>query len=347
MRKKWTTPEGLLTKSLGRKPLFKDLPTSSPILLLALCVAVVLPLPACGGTSGKPGEQAALEIGPGNHERTIQVGGRERSYSLHIPPSYSKSRPMPVVLNLHGGGGTPETQRNISEMDETADRKGFVVVYPQGTNRKGKLIPGYTWNAGTCCGWAEENGIDDVAFMEALLSDLERVVSIDQKRIYATGISNGAMMAYRLACELAHRIAAVAPVSGPMQVKDCRPSRPVSIMHFHGTEDPFVPFGGGKGPRSLPGQSFTPVEETLGFWIEFNGLDPRSPDISRTGNAVRYDYGTGKTGAEVVLWKIEGGGHTWPGGTFGFLKEGMLGKMTMDISASNVMWDFFSGHSLP
>jgi len=144
----------------------------------------------------------------------------KRYYTLHVPPSYHGKRPFPVVLNFHGGGGNPKTQRHISRMDASADRHGFIVVYPQGTNKKNKLIKGYTWNAGGCCGWAQENKVDDVAFTEALLDSLQADFSIDKKRVYATGISNGAIMSFRLACEMSDRIAAIAPIAGPMEMEN-------------------------------------------------------------------------------------------------------------------------------
>lgn len=317
-------------------------------LAVILAVSVFFPFNACGfrEDKGTPHKQAPL-LGPGDHERKLHVGGMERTYYVHVPSSTNRDRPTAVVLNLHGGGGTPEAQQHTSAMNEVSDSEGFVVVYPQGSNRPLKLIKGYTWNAGTCCGWAREHEIDDVAFINALLDDLEKVIHVDKKRIYATGHSNGAMMCYRLACELSNRIAAIAPVSGPMQMTACRPSRPVPVMHFHGTADAFVPIEGGKGPKSFLDQGFNSVKETLDFWIKNNGIESGKPSITRHGKAVKKSYGAGEDGAEVVLWEIEGGGHTWPGGRFGFFKERVLGEMNTDISASRMMWEFFKKHPLP
>lgn len=328
--------------------LFEDMGGFKSVFILAVLLIVLAPLAACGIQSEVSTEQRPPQgLGPGDYERKIVVGDMKRCYAFHVPPSYDKSRLTPVVLNFHGGGGKPKTQRHASMMNRTSDRGGFIVVYPQGTNRALKLHKGYTWNAGTCCGWAQENKIDDVAYTVALLDDLGKVLCVDRKRVYATGISNGAMMCYRLACELSERIAAIAPVSGPMQMPKCNPKRPVSVMHFHGTKDAFAPFAGGKGPRSLPGQFFTSVDETLRFWLRFDKLDQEKPKIIKRGTAIGEYYGPGKDGAEVVLWKLVGGGHTWPGGQFGFLKKGVLGQMNMDISASDLMWEFFQKHALP
>jgi polyhydroxybutyrate depolymerase len=311
---------------------------------------VLVPLTGCGGqrtsSTSQQSQPKAKHLKPGDYERKILVGGMDRYYAIHVPTSYDRRRPTPVVLNFHGGGGSPKPQRKTSQMDPVSDRERFIAVYPQGTNKGFKLYPAYTWNAGTCCGWAQENHIDDVAYTAALLDDLSKVLNVNPKRVYATGLSNGAMMCYRLACELSDRIAAIAPVAGPMQMPKCKPSRPISIMHFHGTADRYAPMVGGKGTRSLPGQHFTSLDETIRFWLKFLRLEAK-PRIVRKGNAIGEYYGPGKGGAEVVLWKIAGGGHNWPGGKFGVLKERFFGKMTQDISATNLMWEFFKKHPLP
>ncbi len=317
------------------------------MLRAAVILTILTPLTVCGVQRGVSTKQGPQGLGPGDYKRKLVVGGMKRYYEFHVPPSYDKSRPTPVVLNFHGGGGNPRNHRRLSRMNQTSDRGGFIVVYPQGTKSRKRLWPGYAWNAGTCCGWAQENGIDDVAFTAALLDDLVKVVHVDRARVYATGLSNGAMMCYRLACELPDRIAAIAPVSGPMQMPKCDPARPVAVMHFHGTRDEYAPFAGGKGPRSLPGQFFTSVDETIRFWLKAHGLQKNKPKIVKKGKAIGEYYILGKGNEKVVLWKLEGGGHTWPGGKFGLLKEGTLGQMNMDISASDLMWEFFQRHALP
>lgn len=316
--------------------------------LAAMIILVMMTNCLCQRVSSAPKTHQTKfqDHGPGDHERTLLVGKKKRYYSIHVPPSYDKSRPTPVVLNFHGGGGNSKLQRNASQMDSVSDRKGFITVYPQGTNKKFKLYAGYTWNAGTCCGWAKKNNIDDVAYTAALLDDLSKILNVDGKRVYATGVSNGAMMCYRLACELSDRIAAIAPVSGPMQMLQCKPKRPVPIIHFHGTKDEFVPMAGGKGPRSFRGQFFSSVKDTLQIWLRINGLDREKPKIIRKGDAIVERYGPTKNGMEVVLWKLEGAGHTWPGGKFGLIGEKTLGKMNTDINASEIMWEFFQKHPL-
>jgi polyhydroxybutyrate depolymerase len=293
------------------------------------------------------GEAGSFTLGPGNYDRSLMSGGMERHYAVHVPGSYNPGRPTPVILNFHGGGGNPKSERTISMMDQASDRYGFIVVYPQGTGAKFRLINphGYTWNAGTCCGWAMKHHIDDVGYTKAVLDDLESRFNVDKKRVFATGISNGAMMCFRLACELSNRIAAIAPIAGTMGVSSCHPSRPVSVIYFHGTADKFVPFGGGKGPRSLPGEFFESVDKTIAFWRQQDKITA-SPRVVKRGQATGYYYGPGADGAEVALWVIQGGGHTWPGGQFGFLGRRILGEMTHEISANDLMWEFFQRHPL-
>jgi polyhydroxybutyrate depolymerase len=191
-----------------------------------------------------------------------------------------------------------------------------------------------------------KNRIDDVGFTNVMLDDLEKQFNIDKKRVFATGISNGAMMCYRLACELSQRITAIAPVAGPMGFTGCHPSRPVSVMHFHGIADKFAPFDGGKGPRSLPGEFFESVEKSIGFWLKRDNIGGQPPRVVKRGKATGYYYGPGADGTEVVLWSIAEGGHTWPGGRFGFLGKRILGELNTDISANELMWEFFQRHPL-
>jgi polyhydroxybutyrate depolymerase len=295
-----------------------------------------------------PSFASAYALGPGEYNRKIPFGGLERSFVVRVPRSYSPNNPTAVILNLHGGGGNAQSQKTISLMDSASEKYGFIVVYPEGTGPKFTLINpnGYTWNAGTCCGWAENHKIDDVGFINAMLNDLEKQFNVDKKRVFSTGISNGAIMSYRLACELSNRIAAIGPVSGTMGVTNCLPPRPVSVIHFHGTDDKFEPFAGGRGPRSTPGENFMPVQKDIDFWLRHNGISGQAR-IIKQGDSTGYYYGPGSGGAEVALWVIQGGGHTWPGGAFGVLGQSFLGKMTHDISADDLMWEFFQMHPLP
>jgi len=288
----------------------------------------------------------AAPLTPGDHKQSIEFDQRSRTYLVHIPPSYDGAKPWPVVLVFHGGATDAEIMVRFCGLNEKADEAGFIVVYPNGTGRLEKAL---TWNAGNCCGYAMTNKVDDVGFTRVLLDDLGGMVTIDPGRVYATGMSNGAIMVYRLASELSDRIAAIAPVSGPMGTETCNPKRPISVIHFHGTDDLNAPFRGGKGTRSLTQTDFYPVEHSIHAWVKVNGCPEEPVTVKEPGKVedgttiIRQTHGPGKEGVEVVLITIEGGGHTWPG------KESRLttlGKSTKNISANDVMWEFFKKHPM-
>ena len=288
---------------------------------------------------------AADPLGPGDHTRTLKVGDLDRNYLVHVPKKYDSKSPTPVVLSFHGGGGNAQSMVNFCGLNDKADEAGFIVVYPSGTGRLEKLL---TFNGGNCCGYAMQNNVDDVAFVRALLDDLAAVANIDSKRVFATGMSNGGIISYRLASELSDRIAAIAPVGGPMGTETCSPKRPVSVIHFHGTADEHAPFSGGKG-KGLSGTNFFSVDHSIKAWIKANGcpeepIVTKLPDKADDGMTVtKKTYGPGKDGAEVVLIEIDGGGHTWPGQD---PRVKFLGKSTKDISANDLMWEFFQKHSM-
>ena len=189
---------------------------------------------------------------------------------------------------------------------------------------------------------------DDVAYIRAVLDDLATVVKVDPKRVYATGMSNGGMMCYLLAAELSDRIAAVAPVAGTMVIEKANPKRPVPIMHFHGTADTFIPFDGPRKdtPKFI---HFKSVEDTIKTWVKIDGCEEKPeivelPDKAKDGTTVqRKTYGYGKDGAEVVLFVIKGGGHTWPGEK---PLVDFIGKSTKNISANDLLWEFFQKHPM-
>ena len=288
---------------------------------------------------------AADPLAPGDHTRTLQVDGRERSYLVHIPPKHDPKKPTPVVLVFHGGGTNAQIMVRFCGMNKKSDEVGFVAVYPNGTGTADLFL---TWNAGGFQGPNADKRPNDVKFVSMLLDDVTTVVNVDSKRVYATGMSNGGMMCYRLGAELSDRIAAIAPVSGTMAIPDYKPKRPVPVMHFHGTTDNIVPFNGpSKGtPKFL---TFKSVEETIRLCAKANGCPETPvvedlPDKADDGTkAKQKTFGPGKDGAEVVLVEIEGGGHTWPGQE---PPVGFIGKSTKDISANDLMWEFFKKHPM-
>jgi polyhydroxybutyrate depolymerase len=279
--------------------------------------------------------------------RGIVVDGLERSYVVHVPPQYDRATPMSVVLAFHGGASNGDQMARFCGLSEKADAAGFICVYPNGTGRLRHVL---TWNGGNCCGYAREHQIDDVRFTGELLDDLEKIAAIDRRRIYATGMSNGAVFCYRLAAELSDRIAAIAPVAGTMGMETCHPARPMPVVHFHGTEDEFCPFDGGRGPKSVSRTDFYSVEHTIRAWVEANGC-PAMPVVDRLHSArsdvddivIRKTYGPGRNDVEVILYVIQRGGHTWPGR---HPRLFFLGRSTRTISANDEIWSFFQRYSL-
>jgi polyhydroxybutyrate depolymerase len=274
--------------------------------------------------------------------RSITVGGLTRSYIVHLPKGNDQKAPMPVVLALHGATMNGAMMAWFSDLNRKADEAGFLAVYPNGTGR----CSSFFWNGGNRCGSAVQNKVDDVAFILALLDDLMRAYPVDTGRVYVTGMSNGAVMAYRLASELSDRIAAIAPVAGAVGTENNQPKRPVSVLHFHGTKDEYVPFLGGRGEKSITGTHVCSVDHSIQTWVKLNGCGetPRADVLSKHGDEMtvtRQSYGGGKDGAEVTLVVIDGGGHTWPGRKS---PAATLGKSATNVSANDLMWEFFQKH---
>jgi polyhydroxybutyrate depolymerase len=294
-------------------------------------------------------------IGPGEYERKLRVNRQRRFYRIHVPQSYDKSKPTPVVLVFHGGGSDPGGIQYESNMDNTSDRKGFIVVYPAGTPTKRILKHRLLlWNDGRPDKEGAYSKVDDVAYVDALLDDLSTLFNIDKKRIFACGYSNGAQFTYRLAKQRSSRIAAIAVVAGqrpPDDSYDSPPKRPISVMQFAGVEDKVGPYHGGKPPGAAGLTAVAKsVVETTKSWAEFNKCSSKPSEEKRIGKAVMKRYGPCKNNTEVVFWTLEDGGHTWPGGNVvpnvEALGLGTMGNVNRDINASDLMWEFFKKHPL-
>jgi polyhydroxybutyrate depolymerase len=294
---------------------------------------------ACARTSA-PTQAPSLPTGETTHRLTH--AGLERSYTLYAPASVNWGQPIPLVFVFHGGTGNAESALRMSGFNQVADQHGFIVVYPNGTGRLSddKLL---TWNGGTCCAYAQEKNVDDVGFVRAIVAELQQQAAIDSKRIYATGLSNGAILSQRLACEAADVFAAIAPVAGTLNFSPCNPSQPMSVIEFHGTADQHIPYEGGKGPESLVDVDFASVPASVGFWTTLDGCKPQPQTDSF--NDIQHETWTGCVGStSVELYTISGGGHAWPGGTSGWPGSD---QPTPTISASELIWDFFAAHPKP
>lgn len=290
---------------------------------------------------------------PGTVVGSMPFGGFQRTYLLHVPRGHERSRPLPLVLALHGGGGAGRHMEQLTagRLNQLAERDGFAVVYPDGVDRHwndGRGVPSYR---------AHRDNIDDVSFIAALIDHLSAGTHIDRGRVYATGISNGGLMSLRLARELSAKITAIAvvAVNSSEQIARMRdPSRPLSVLLMPGTRDPLVPWGG--GDIGFPGGQkvgrVLSVQETLGYWVAHNQCPP-SPAVAWEPDRAPGDwtrvrreaYGPCREGTEVVLYAVEGGGHTWPGG-FQYLPDRVIGRTSRDIDASDVIWEFFRRHAI-
>jgi polyhydroxybutyrate depolymerase len=322
------------------------------IIAIAIIIAILITLNV---VTKRRQENSAQEksvthssLGSGNHTFSLMQGGRKRIYKLYIPSSYSQSTKIPVVIFLHGGGGSTEAAE-LNGMNEKSDKFGFILLAPGGTGTsQDKLL---TWNSGKweggdCCGYAYKNNIDDVGFISQLIDDVKKKVNIDEKRIYATGISNGALMSYRLACELSDRIAAVAAVASPAVPGACQPKRPISVIQINGAADPLVPINGGNGGSSALGTTFIAqsAKDMVAWWVKNNKCQ-NNPAISyKKGSAVCQSYAGGIADAEVEFCRVEDMGHVWPSGNQ-YLPSNMVGAVSQDISFDQI-WEFFKKHLL-
>jgi len=281
-------------------------------------------------------------LGSGDYPRTLMLGEQKRTYLVHIPKSYDPKTPTPVVLALHGAAMNGLMMAQFSGLNKKSDKEGFIVVYPSGTGTE----PFLTWNSGGLPKRMVETKADDVTFIGKVLDDLGTVVSVDSKRVYACGMSNGGMMCYRLAAELSDRIAAIAPVAGTVAIEESKPKRPVSVIHFHGSKDAIVPFEIPKATTALT--KMKGVEDSIQTWVKIDGCEvkPKEEILSKEGDetkVTRKNYGGGKEKTEVVLVVVDGGGHTWPGQPSPL---GFLGKSAKNVSANDLMWEFFQKHPM-
>jgi polyhydroxybutyrate depolymerase len=273
--------------------------------------------------------------------------GRVRTYIVHLPAGYNANKTYPLVLVLHGGLGSAESVAAMSGMSSVADINGFLVVYPQGAShsegRQLRDLP--TWNAGQCCGYAMRENIDDVTFIRQLIAQASMSYSVDPSKILVAGISNGGMMAQRLACEAADLFAGAATVAGSIQVASCTPSRPIPLVMIHGTADDAVPYEGGTGSNSMTrNTNFPPVEQQIYDWAARNicAGEPATeavPPIVDDGVRIDKMVFSG-CAASVILYRITGGTHSWPGGKPGVLQEASRPTQAFDASAS--IWEFFA-----
>lgn len=270
-----------------------------------------------------------------SERRALTDGGRSRVYRLYRPRALSRGNRVPLVVVLHGGFGSGAQAEYAYRWNDHADTHGFVLAYPDGI--------GHSWNAGNCCGPAVREGVDDVGFLTALLDEVSATEGVDPHRVYAAGISNGAMMAYRLACDRPGRLAAVGAVAGTM-VCECRRPAPTSVLHIHGLEDANLPFGGGLGAKAFEATARPPVLAVMDVWRQAGRCGP--PRVF-DAPPLRTEIWSGPNGVEVRLITIAGAGHQWPGGRPPAPRVARMLRLdqpSQALDATAALWEFFAAH---
>lgn len=282
-------------------------------------------------------------------EKHVRIGRFQRNYFYYVPKSFEPSKSYGLVFVLHGGGlkfikdiGRHMVTLTEGRFNELAETENFIVVYPSGRNAQ--------WNDWRPVTKKTSQDADDISFFKKMISDLSQSYSIDSKRIYSTGISNGASMSYRLACEMSDQFAAIAAVANNLSVEQyqlCKPTNPVSVLMLNGVDDPLVPWEG--GAMGLKRGHVTSNNETRDFWLTLNQCSHEfrtfskdsDPDDNTSIKGEIYEHCKDHLG--VAVYNIQGGGHTWPGG-FEDLPKSWVGLTTKEINGAEVIWDFFKNH---
>lgn len=264
----------------------------------------------------------------------INFENTTRDFVVHLPTGFAPGMHLPVVFNMHGYGSNAPQQIFYSRMDLTADANNFICVFPDGLNS--------SWNSGFAPPY--NSYPDDVGFVSKIIDTLSQLYGIDLTRVYACGMSNGGFQSYRMACDLENRIAAIASVTGTLSdltALNCALSRNIPILEIHGTADPLVDYNGSTG--------YYAVEQTINFWLNKNLCSTVSdtvwvPDTDTTDSSTVQEirYRSCNNGTEVWLYKIIGGGHSWPGATIDYV----YGPTNRDINASQEIWNFFNRFTL-
>jgi len=274
------------------------------------------------------GIEAARFVAVNRSSDTLVSSGETREYILHVPPSYDPNRPTPLVITIHGASIWPAAQQQISLWDRVADREGFIVLYPSGRTGNGP----------------RHFDAEDVTFIADLIDTVQRTHNIDRTRIYANGLSNGGGLSLLLSCTMPDRIAAVGLVAAahlfPWSL--CTDLRPVPMIAFHGTADDATPYEGGKS--WVVEKPFPSIPMQTAVWAKRNQCAPIPVESRVTHDVTRREYTQCVSNAPVILYTIDGGGHTWPGGKY--LPAWFAGVTTQSIDASRLMWEFFKDHPL-
>jgi polyhydroxybutyrate depolymerase len=316
------------------------------IAVAALTLATAL----ISATAGAPANQPIPALG--NHSESLEVGTGasklKRTFIVHVPPGFDGKSKVPVVIMLHGAGGNGANAMTETGWDVKSDREGFVAVFPDGMPPHPSLpsrflLNSRLWNDGSGRGLADQPHVDDIGFISAMIDFLEARYSADPARIYCTGFSNGASMAFSVGLNLSDRIAAIAPVSGHLWYRQQQLREPVPLLFIIGTKDPLNPIDGGY--VKLPWKKVEyhpPIDDTLKEWERMLGCGPQV-QTARGNGVTEVTYDQCEKGGEVQYYRVHGLGHVWPGGK-NQLPEKWVGKPSTNLNATDVIWDFFKAH---
>jgi len=276
----------------------------------------------------------------GEYSQKLIIDGIDRYFKVYVPSSLDLNKKNALIFALHGGGGDMTIQSNDKyyHQKSSAEKNGYILVFANGYSdfKSGKLA---TWNAGTCCGKAREKNIDDVKFLSSIVETLKNQISIDEKKVFFNGMSNGAMMSYKMACEKSSLVKGIMAVAGTDNTLECHPNEAVSILHIHAKDDDHVLVNGGFGPKAVRKASsadYNSVMDSINKWVKINQCHKTPKRVLEVKGAYCDLYSPCKNGTEVKVCLTDDGGHSWPQG-----EKPRGGKGSMAIDANQLMWDFF------
>ena len=324
------------TSNSGHRPSW-----SVPFVAGAVIAAVTLGAIGSAGAANRPAPRGATT------SSFTTADGRTRTFRVYVPRSLPRNQRVPLLVALHGGLGSGAQFESNSGFDQLADVHHFIVVYPDGIpiRSSGVLANARVWNGGHCCGPAARLQVDDVGFISQLIDWVSQRHSIDPGRVYAAGHSNGAIMAYRLACELSDKIVAIGVQAGSLETDGCRPSRPVSVLHIHGTTDRNIPIEGGRGD-GVAGIAFQPPHAAATTFAQLDGCPTASSTVTSPTNAdvTIETWQPCREGATVEFVRVAGASHAWMGHASPRAARALTGAPYMGYDSSAAIWAFLAAH---